>query len=317
MRDASLPLPNFLVLGAAKAGTTSLWNYLHQHPQIFLAPVKEPRFFAYAEESFRFTGPGDDKWNRDIVSHWEDYQVLFQTAGSFRAVGESSNVYLYMAAKAAPRIAARLPRAKLFAVLRQPVDRAYSHFLMMRREGREPIADFRQALHEEERRLASGWSPDWAYMRRGLYADSIQAYLDLFPRNQIHFYLHDDFLANPLRLLAEMFAVLGVDRFVPDLAQKHNVAAAPRSRRLAFVLHNRNPLSRLLRWFLPMSLRVSINRALRSANMTPPEPLSAEVRDQLLPMFQEDIERTAALIGRDLSPWLRPGSDRDQTGGIR
>ena len=203
-------LPNFLIIGAAKSGTTSLWRYLSQHPQVFFAPIKEPRFFSYEGESVDYKGPGDDKWGREIVSSWDAYTALFASAGSQVAVGEASNVYLYFAAKTAPRIAARLPQARLIAILRNPVDRAYSSFLMLRGEGREPLADFRSALREEAGRLERGWSPAWAYTRRSFYAESVQTYRKLFPKSQMRFFLYDDLARRPQELFDSIFDFLGV-----------------------------------------------------------------------------------------------------------
>jgi hypothetical protein len=299
-------LPNFLIIGAAKSGTTSLWYYLHQHPQIYFAPIKEPRFFAFEGESVHFRGPGDDKWGREVVSTWDQYQALFRPPAHVRRIGEASNVYLYLASTAAPRIAARLPQAKLLAILRHPVDRAYSNFLMLRGEGRESIKDFRTALRQEKKRLSDGWSPGWAYARRGFYADAIETYQRYFPASQLRFFLYDDLVRNPAQLFADIFSYLGVDEFEPEVSHHHNVSTLPRSRSLAFYIHNRSPLSRTLRLFLPAPLRLVIHQRLRRANARRPDPLSPEVRDELLPMFSDDIKRAADLIGRDLSHWLRP-----------
>jgi hypothetical protein len=296
--------PNFLIIGAAKSGTTSLWRYLTQHPQIFFAPIKEPRFFSYEGETVDYRGPGDDKWGREIVNSWEAYAALFASAGSQIAVGEASNVYLYFAEKTARRIAARLPQARLIAILRNPVDRAYSSFMMMRGEGREPLADFRRALREEAGRLERGWSPAWAYTRRGFYAESIQTYLDLFPRAQMRFFLYDDLARRPQELFNSIFDFLGVDSFEPDVSQRYNVSIKPKSRRLAYLLHNRTPLSRTLRLLLPQSVRLAINRRLRDWNIRKPARLPAEIRAELAPLFREDILRAADLIGRDLAHWL-------------
>jgi hypothetical protein len=297
-------LPNFLIIGAAKSGTTSLWRYLQQHPQIYFAPIKEPRFFSYEGEAVEYTGPGDDKWGREIVSSWEAYRALFDPSAKQVAVGEASNVYLYFASKTAPRIAARLPGVKLIAILRNPVDRAYSSFMMLRGEGREPIADFRRALREEAGRLDRGWSPAWAYTRRGFYAESIAAYRKLFPGSQMRFFLYDDLARQPQKLFDSIFQFLDVDPFGPETGQRYNVSVSPKSRRLAYVLHNRTPLSRTLRRLLPQRLRLEINQRLREWNIRRPPPLPKPIRNELAPLFKEDILRTADLIGRDLTHWL-------------
>lgn len=297
-------LPNFLIIGAAKSGTTSLWRYLSQHPQIYFAPIKEPRFFSYEGETVDYRGPGDDKWAREIVRSWDSYLELFAPAAGQTAVGEASNVYLYFAAKTAPRIAARIPQARLIAILRNPVDRAYSSFMMLRGEGREPLADFRRALREEPLRLAQGWSPGWAYTQRGFYAESIRIYRSFFPAEQMRFFLYEDLERRPRELFDLIFQFLGVDSFQPDTGRRYNVSVSPKSRRLAFLLHNRTPVSRTLRLFFPNSWRLEINRRLRDWNVRRPPKLTAPLRAELAPLFREDILRTADLIGRDLGGWL-------------
>jgi hypothetical protein len=297
--------PNFIIIGAAKAGTTSLWWYLHQHPQICLATVKEPRFFAYEGERINYLGPGDDKWARETTTTWESYRALFHPTSAHRAVGEASNVYLYFASKASRGIAERVPDAKLIAVLRHPVDRAYSNYLMLRGEGRESITDFREALREEKKRLAAGWSPGWAYTGRSFYADSIEIYLAAFHRSQMRFFLYEDWARTPQQVLRAIFQFLEVDPFRPDMSVRHNVSMIPRSRWLAFALHHRTPLSRILRRFLPKPAREAINRRLRIVNARRPDKLAPAVREELLPLFREDILRVSELIGRDLSPWLQ------------
>lgn len=149
-------LPTFLVIGAAKAGTTSLYHYLGQHPQVFMSPVKEPGFFALEGHPLDFRGPGDEWLRQATTTTLEAYQKLFEGVRDEPAVGEASVLYLHH--HAAPEAIARyVPDVKLVAVLRDPVERAYSAFLYQTRNGREPLADFEEALRAEPRRIADGW----------------------------------------------------------------------------------------------------------------------------------------------------------------
>ena len=139
-------MPNFLVIGAAKAGTTSVYEYLKQHPQIWMSPLKETNFFALEGETLNFRGPGDQDYiNRFSITKIEDYLNLFQGVSNQVAIGEVSPLYLY-SLKAPERIRHYTPDTKIIIILRNPVDRAYSSFLHLIRDGREQIRNFAQAL---------------------------------------------------------------------------------------------------------------------------------------------------------------------------
>src|SRR5262249_36967074 len=148
----------FLVLGVAKAGTTSLHSYLSQHPQIYMSRMKEPHFFAYGEAPLpAFIGPGVDRLKDRIVATWDAYQTLFAEMNGERACGEVSTTNIMQ--RACERIKHYLPKARLIVILRQPAERAYSQFLHMRRYGWEPMADFAAALAAEEMRRQQNWQP--------------------------------------------------------------------------------------------------------------------------------------------------------------
>src|SRR5215210_1748036 len=153
-------LPNFLVIGAGKSGTTSLYHYLRQHPDVYMSPVKEPLFFAAEGGRIRFPGPDGRMISRaanpGAVTRMKDYRALFAGVSGKKAVGEASPQYLYTP-EAPLRIKHYVPEAKLIAVLRNPVERAYSAFLHRTRLGREPLADFSEALRQEDSRMREGW----------------------------------------------------------------------------------------------------------------------------------------------------------------
>ncbi|HEX9660552.1 MAG TPA: sulfotransferase [Rhodothermales bacterium] len=162
-------LPDFLVVGAAKSGTTSLYHLLRQHPDVFMSAVKEPGFFALKNRDLQFNGPGDmNAIGRCSVNSLETYTALFDEAGSGVAAGEASNIYLY-SPEAPPAIKAAIPNVKLIAMLRDPVERAFSAYLMMLRDNRETLP-FKLALAQAEKRAGQGWSYMWQYQSGGRYA---------------------------------------------------------------------------------------------------------------------------------------------------
>ena len=300
-----MTLPNFLVIGTAKSGTTALHEYLNQHPQIYMSPQKEPHFFSLEGKKVDFRGPGDklEEQLNNTVTNIEDYRKLFQGVSNEIAIGESSTSYIYNP-EAAERIRKHIPNAKIIAILRNPADRAYASFLHMVQRGYEPLTDFAEALQDEERRINEKWRGLWHYKRRGFYYNQVKRYFDVFDRSQIKIYLYEDFSGNTTGLLRDTFQFLAVDEtFVPDVSVKHNAYYLPKNKAWHSFLVKRNPIKSAVRLFIPAKLRKDIKTNLIAKNNNKP-PLSPEVRRELIQEYREDILKLQDLIGRDLSKWL-------------
>lgn len=310
-------MPNFLIIGAAKAGTTALHHYLKQHPQIYMSPVKETNFFAFEGEKIDFSGPDDRKLiNRYSVNNLEAYQALFKNALNETAIGEACPSYLYRQ-KAPERIRHYIPDAKLIAILRNPVERAYSSYLMHVREGREQLTNFAQALREEETRIRNNWG--WGhYVNQGFYYAQLKRYFDLFSRSQIKVYLYEDFRDNVVSLLQDILRFIDVDEtFVPDMSIRHNVSGTPKNKVLHTCLtglHSQmigtNPIKTGLKLLLPARLEAFLAKEYDNfrdkyfqRNLVKPQ-LSSEVSKQLIEVYREDILKLQNLIQRNLSQWL-------------
>jgi hypothetical protein len=300
-------MPNFLIIGAAKAGTTALYNYLKQHPQIYMSPNKEPHFFAFEGEKVNFGGTaGEQEWlNCGAITDIETYRRQFQSASKQIAIGEASALYLYTP-KAAERIRHYIPDAKLIAILRNPVDRAYSAFLFQIRDELEPITDFAEALREEKTRIQKNWVPIYYYQQMGFYSTQVKRYFDMFNRDQIRVYLYEEFTTNPMSILQDIFRFLGVDdTFAPNMSVKHNVSGIPRNKALNTFLVKPHPIKSILKPFLPESLRRALIVSLKNRrNMDKPPPLPPDLRKQLINVYREDILKLQDLIQQDLSMWL-------------
>ncbi len=275
-----MTLPNFIILGAAKAGTTAVYYYLMQHPQIHVTPLKETNFFALEGQPLRFSGPGDDEYvNRLSITTLDAYQEQYRYAQGKSAIGEASPLYLYHP-RAPERIHHYVPDSKLIAFVRNPVDRAFSAFLHLVRDKREPFTDFRLGLQAEKERIAAGWEHIWHYKQMGLYYAQLQRYYALFPRTQIKIFLYKDLRTNPVGTMQEIFRFLEVDpAFVPNMSQRHNVTVD-----------------------LPSERRPVL----------PPE-----VRTELRAFFREDALRLQDLIGRDLSHWFQDAGTVQEAEEIR
>lgn len=273
-------LPNFLIIGAAKAGTTSLWKYCDAHPQIYMSRVKECGFFSYRDPTLRSRPPVVD------IRTLDEYRRMFDEAGDAIAIGEASPQYL-VSPLAPGRIHETLPDVRLVVSLREPAARAYSAYAMHVRQARAP-ADVRVAFEGTP-----------SYVRRSFYFDNLTRYYDLFDRSRIQVHLFDDLSRNPSGVMADLFQFLGVDDTVrPDTGSRYNIGSVPRATWLnARVVE---PLARRFGARVPGGLRLVMQRALYRAS--PPCP--PELRDRLRRLFREDILKTQDLVRRDLSAWL-------------
>ena len=290
-------LPNFLVIGAAKAGTTAMHWYLSEHPEVFISRMKDPSFFAYGVDAAGRLLWGEQEHHRLPIRSLAEYEELFEDVGDAVAIGEASTMYLECP-QAAARIREVLPGVRMICSLRQPVDRAYSDYLMyLRRRGRrfDPARDLSRT---------SEWArPDSRWMQIGRYHEHLSRYFDLFPRDQIHVFLFDDLKKNPLGAVQDVYAFLGVDsRFVPDFDTPHAPGGVPRSMLLEGILTNQALKSAVEAW-VPKRPANWVRR-LRTRNMTQAPPLPAELREDLTRHFREEIAMTADLIGRSLEHWL-------------
>lgn len=275
-----MTLPNFLIIGAAKSGTTSLYHYLRQHPDIFMSRIKEPNY--YTDE--------DNLLDIPAIRSRAAYEALFAGAKGRRAIGEATVRYLNAIA-GIDRIHADLPGVRLIVLLRQPADRAYSSYL-----GRLAIGGETQGPEEV---LQPGSYP----FETSRYYPRLRRYYDRFPRQQIKVILFDDLAANPQNVLREIFRFLDVDPdFVADTSIRHNSSVAPRSRFLNRLFGSGMRLFRPMvpQWLLSRGLAVRLRRPI----LRQPEPMSPELRRRLTDLYRDDILATSELIGRDLSHWL-------------
>jgi hypothetical protein len=296
-------LPNFFVIGAARSGTTSLHDYLGQHPEVYTSAVKEPSFFAHPEGvPPRFVGPVPPIAASEVVTDRAAYERLFDGARGRRAIGESSPRYFFDDL-ARERIRREIPHARIVALVRDPVERTYAEYLGRRRDGFEPCASFEAALADEDRRLANGWSFG-CHTRSSWQHRHLARWYAAFPAEQIRVHLFDDFRADPLAVVRDLYAFLGVDSsFAPDVSQRLGATGLIRNRFGRALWHRYQPLRAALRPFLPAALRDWALRRLTGDLAKP--PLSPATHAGLAGRFREDVACLGRLLGRDLSHWLR------------
>ena len=301
-----MTLPNLLIIGVAKSGTTSLYMYLKQHPEIFMSPVKEPHFFSYDDRSKMTKGPGDTI--PKSITDFDSYKNLFKDINAQKVIGECSPTYIYR--KEAPaRIHELIPNVKLIAILRNPAERAFSAFMHLLRDHRETTENFSEALELEELRIKQGWGPIWHYKRAGLYFEQLINYYSLFDRDQIKIILYEELNQDPKSVLKEIFEFLDIEtNFIPNISIRYNVSGSPKSETLQTLYENLfnspNPIKSISRKIIPEQWRWKVTTCLRNRNLER-ENIPSSLRKELLGFFQDDILNLQKLIGKDLSNWLR------------
>jgi Sulfotransferase family len=308
-------------VGAPKSGTTSLYRYLSQHPQIYLSPVKEPNYFSSEVRPARFSAEyreraeqGVERVRRyfaqptpagpnpeGIVADWQTYLRLFQKANEAQAIGEASVCYLW-SETAAANIGATIPGAKIIMILRDPVERAFSQYLHNARDG--VVRDsFRGQIERAARNTQHEFQPLYPFLENGLYYQQVKRYLDVFPREEVRIFLYEDAWQDSARLLRDIFEFLGVDPAFPvDLKARELAQRAPRSMRVNYLLQ-RSGIGARLRRAVPAPVRARVRSLLfkRSGSVT----MNPEDREYLLDYYREDVRKLAGLLGLDLQSWLK------------
>jgi len=297
--------PDFLVIGAARSGTTALYNYLKQHPDVFMPTrIKEPNFFCYEGLDLDVKGPGADFINNSVTDPLA-YEALFELADAGQVTGEASPLYLYEP-RAPERIAHHAPDVKMIAILRNPIEQAYSHFMYATRLLVEDEPDFETVLGLEEERLAKGWQPLFGYSSFPKYGAQFARYFKHFDRSQFLIETYDDFDRDPMVVLGRIYDFIGVDGdFTPDVSYRPNAGGVPKSQAFQDFLIKPNPVTGLISKIMPLEMRSKIRDRLVARNLKAKDDgMPAGARAILKDRLRGDIEQLSDLLDRDFSHWL-------------
>jgi hypothetical protein len=311
--------PNFFIAGAPKTGTTSLYHYLRQHPQIYVSPVKEPCYFASEVrlESFSREFEPTARWKSrrvsqfiqgsmngvdpgGIVANWEDYLGLFKNVDRQTAIGEASVCYLW-SSSAAVNIRARIPEAKIVIILRDPAERAFSQYLQYAATGLVRHS-FREHIECSVRNTRRVFDALYPFLEYGLYYRQVKTYLEVFPRANIRIYLYEEAWSDPLVFLKRVFEDLNVNpEFRPDVSRRALERRAPRSLTGHYLLTKSGIAPRLkslaprAAWDATRSLLFKSHGSLH---------MCASDRRYLCDYYREDVRKLSLLLNRDLKAWL-------------
>lgn len=289
-----------MLVGAPKAGTTSLYRYAAQHPGIAAHEQRECSYFF-----------SDEEYQSGYDACLSKY---FPEQAHPPAVFLAKHVFTMYRPEAVARLKTHSPEAHIFALLRDPIKRAYSSFWYSRRRGWDPAESFEKAIEWETQRPAKidNWlaDRDRMHLRVGIYYPHIERLIESFGQDKVHIFLTDDLAQDAAAQCRAIYEVIGIDpAFVPDLTREHNPAAAARSqavaRTVAGVLKSRNPVKRTIRRFIPHGLARRARHALLSINEKPftPPPMHDDTRRRLADYFAPHNQKLEKLIGRDLSLW--------------
>lgn len=297
-RRSDLILPNFFILGIQKAGTTTLYEVLARHPDVFFPFHKETYFFSN-EDIYR---NGIDFYSNEYFKDSEDYTVR----------GEATPFYL-TSDDAAARICQHLGHLspKFVVILRNPVQRAYSAYWHSVRRQREHLS-FEDAIKQESSRVAAlraagkRWWRDFAYVENGRYARQLESYWRLFPRERFCILLTEDLRDDPGRQFKRILDFLDLKEAAQlDVRARGNTSVQPRLRLLERMRAADAPLLHAVRRAMPHLVRGALRRQLHRVNMKrfEPPPMSEATASYLLQTYRRDNERLMELLDRDLSHW--------------
>tara|TARA_B110000211_G_scaffold40103_1_gene41309 strand:- start:1259 stop:2158 length:900 start_codon:yes stop_codon:yes gene_type:complete len=293
--------PNFIIIGAMKSATTSLYTYIKQHPHIFMTKVKEPMFFNNFQQENNYNILGSKSKKSTTL---EEYLAMFKDAKNEKAIGEASPAYIYNE-NAPYLIKEHLPDVKIIAILRQPTDRAYSNFLHTKRADRENVNSFEQAIKIEKERISDNWSPLYHYIQKGFYSVQLKRYYNLFPKENIKVYLFEDVVKTPKETLKDIFKFLNVDENIEiDVSKKSNVSGTPKGI-LGFILKKMRYYNLMPKFAISDYLPTFIINLLFKSVYKDTEKLDSVLRKELTDKYyREEILKLEKLIDRDLSNWL-------------
>lgn len=294
------PRPNFFIVGGPKCGTTSLYNYLSRHPDVFMCPSKEPQFFA-----------ADTLGEQRSICTLEDYLRCFSAARNQKRIGEASTAYLG-SATAAQSLKEFSPGARIVIMLRNPVDVIYAQHSERVFNNTEHILEFEAALNSKERRVwRSGRFKNQqisylGYRELSRFASQVRRYFDVFGRENVNVVIYDDFKANTAACYAEVLRFLGI---APDGNEDFSIANANRRARSIllqeFLQHPPKPVQRFTRLLLSSRRRSALVGWVRELNVVyqPRPPMNEKLRKRLQKEYEPEVQELSRILDRDLSSW--------------
>lgn len=310
-RGEKLRVPDFLVVGAARSGTTTLCSLLARHPRIFFPAEKEPMFFSVYGQEWSYIDIRTGKKVAYVVEELDDYLKLFEAAGPDQLIGEGSTWYLYLCHAAIDNIGRiygdKSTALRILILLRNPVERAWSHYWLKRRNGEESLG-FEEATEAAavKQRQEKHYTQGFDYIGFGKYYLQVKAYKEAFERVKV--LLLEDLTRDIAKEIVQVFEFLGLEPIdVSNKMKRLNVAGSPKNRFYGFLkkfIYQPNSLKSFFKDLLPRRMRVNWKNSMGKV-LFRYEPMPNDLREELREVYREDILALSKLIERDLSHWLR------------
>ncbi len=319
MEAHNIKLPTFIVVGANKGGTTSIYHYLKQHPEVYLSPIKEPHFFSkdidveqfkkeFAQNKLQdiekyVSGDMEQEFHAAFVRDASQYRRLFKNVHKEKAIGELSTSYLYSEV-AAEEIKKMIPDCKIIICLRNPIERAYSHYRMNLWTGNSNEFDFYKALLEDYQHQPKVWGNAHLYTEIGMYYAQVKRYLDVFGRDNVKIIFSEDLKQSTARVIRELYAFIGVDPdYVPDTSTQYNEVYTPKYKNLTWFL-NKSGIRPIMKRISPKFLKKAFIRLFYKGKSDKGQ-MSPEARNFLMEKLSPDVQALSALLQKDLTGWLK------------
>ena len=294
-------LPNFLIAGVSRCGTTSLYNYLKQHPEVSFPDLKEPRYFSSYNLKLPQSGPGDFSVDKKLITSFSDYKNLYsKVEGKF--VGDASSEYVYNFKSSIPEIKKRLGDVPIIIILRNPIERSYSAFNNLVRDNREKYS-FKEALKLESTRISKGYDEMWHYTSVSKYFEPVKAFKDEFSRVKV--IIFEDFEKNIKQTLQEIVEFLGVQKteFEFDTNKIYSKAGELKFKWISVLFGRGNPISNTLREIVFFLFGRDKIEFIAKNLLKGKEDLNLELRNELSLLFDKDIQCLEKLLNINLSKW--------------
>jgi hypothetical protein len=305
-------LPDFLIIGAPKAGTTAVHAALTQHPEVFMSHPKEPKYWLCDEAPPPdWRGPGDRHSQQEWVWRREDYERLFEPAAPGQMRGESTAFYLWNRG-AHRRIAEHLPNVKLIAVVRDPIDRAYSNWQHLWSDGLEPVSDFEKAFALQSERVHAGWAPFWRYADLGLYGEQLAHLYQYVDPQRVLVLRYRTVVDDPRSAVDRACRFLGISQgligSIPRDNSRDFVEPGWRPKVLGPVVRTGAKLGQFVPPHVWRKASAPLVAQLSGSGEAHRPHLTPEARQRLLPAFEDDINLLSRLTGEDFGDWLSTNS---------